>query len=203
MEQEPGERDATHGISNYQVLRSPGDRPGPEPLRTTSAPPNEPETRSAGSFGVLSFQSSKSCDATECLHYDPRASVLVCKEHGYALTSWKWHLSNYHAFNRDELKDAARKLRGLDVVRPEDAPLPTANEPALPFLLPSRKGYQCWGTSGDTCGYISTSCSKIAEHCNTAHGWRSSPRDRNHWSEVKVQTFCTIPGKQRWFIVRD
>ncbi|KAG6019369.1 hypothetical protein E4U40_007082 [Claviceps sp. LM458 group G5] len=37
-------------------------------------------------------------------------------------------------------------------------------------------------------------------HCRT-HGWRSTTGDREHWTELFVQSFSRTPGRQRWFAV--
>lgn len=53
------------------------------------------------------------------------------------------------------------------------------------------------------CGQLSSRRATIAEHCNRLHDWRSSPESRTNWNEVKIQSFCLAPGKQRWFIVDE
>ncbi|KAG6069300.1 hypothetical protein E4U32_000014 [Claviceps aff. humidiphila group G2b] len=50
------------------------------------------------------------------------------------------------------------------------------------------------------CGWISSQRATIARHCRT-HGWRSTPDDREYWTDVWVQSFSLTPGKQRWFPV--
>lgn len=189
--------------SHYEILPSPDGTPGTQASRPTRSLQDGPTTVGESGFGVLSFQGRAGRDATDCLHYDSRFCILICKEHGYALESWKTHLSKYHAFNRDELKHAAGKLQGLEIMKPEDAPLPPANEPPIPFLRSSRAGFQCKGLPEDSCNFISSSRAKTAEHCNKAHGWRSCPEERTSWNEVKIQSFSTTPGRQRWFVVRD
>jgi hypothetical protein len=65
--------------------------------------------------------------AVECFHYNAAHRVLICREHGYAVASWKRYLSDYHAFSTSDAKDAARLLKDLDVVRPENAVTPYSN----------------------------------------------------------------------------
>ncbi|KAG6091014.1 hypothetical protein E4U31_007459 [Claviceps sp. LM219 group G6] len=64
-------------------------------------------------------------------------------------------------------------------------------------LAPPRKGFECGEAD---CGWISTRRDSIMKHCRT-HGWKSTPGDREHWTECWVQSFCLTPGKQRWFVV--
>lgn len=143
-------------------------------------------------------------DATpQYFHYYAAHRVLICKEHRYAVTSWKRHLSDYHAISASALKDAARSLQDLDIVKPEDAETPTPNGPPLEYLQPSRLGFECRGTSENHCGRISISRPAIAQHCNKMHAWRASVREKTNWNEVKVQSFCPTSGKQRWFVVHD
>ena len=120
-------------------------------------------------FGVLSLESHTYRDATDCLHYNPRFRVLICKEHGYAVASWKRHLSDYHTFDKIELKQAANVLHKLEVIKPEYVLLPLPNEPAIQFLQQSRTGYKCQGSGSGNCDFISVSRGVVAEHCNVVH----------------------------------
>lgn len=54
------------------------------------------------------LQSSSRHDAAQCFHHNSVHRVLICKEHGYAVASWKKHLSQYHAFDKSEVKDIGR-----------------------------------------------------------------------------------------------
>jgi hypothetical protein len=57
--------------------------------------------------------------------YIPSVKVVVCKQHQYGLRDLKRHLLEHHGFSR-ELRDAVvERHAGLDIVRPEDASLPT------------------------------------------------------------------------------
>jgi hypothetical protein len=146
-------------------------------------------------------QSPHRHEAAQCFHYESMHRVLICKDHGYAVASWKRHVSDFHAFAKAEIRDMGRLLQDLDVVRPEDALVPPANGPPVQYLQQSRVGFQCIGTSDKPCGQLSSRRATIAEHCNRIHDWRSSPESRTNWNEVKIQSFCLTPGKQRWFIV--
>lgn len=136
-------------------------------------------------------------------YYNAAHRVLICKEHRYAVTSWKRHLSDYHAIGASGLRDAVRFLQDLDIVKPEDAELPTPNGPPLEYLRPSRLGFECRGTNDNNCGRISVSRKGIAQHCNKMHAWRASVREKTNWREVRVQSFCPVSGKQRWFVVNE
>jgi hypothetical protein len=153
--------------------------------------------------GMSFFDSQAHRNAADCLHYNLQYRVLICKEHGYAIASWKRHLTDYHTFNKTEIKEATRCFQGLEVVRPEHALVPPPNGPPVEFLQPSRGGFECRGSPTDPCGQLSISRPSMAQHCNKIHGWRSSPRAHSNWNEVKVQSFCTTSGKQRWFVVNE
>lgn len=139
--------------------------------------------------------------AVECFHYNAAHRVLICREHGYAVASWKRHLSDYHACSTSDAKDAARFLKDLDVVRPEDATTPLPDGPPVPYMQQSRVGFECRGTSTNRCGRTSISRATMAQHCNKTHAWRSSALANTNWNEVRVQSFCLTSGKQRWFVV--
>ncbi|KJZ69567.1 hypothetical protein HIM_11029 [Hirsutella minnesotensis 3608] len=52
------------------------------------------------------------------------------------------------------------------------------------------------------CGFLSTSRKRLKVHCKEAHGWQVSRADPAHWTEVKLQTFFTVPGDAiRYFCV--
>jgi len=53
----------------------------------------------------------------------------------------------------------------------------------------------------EECGFISKNCSVVVQHCNQAHGWHSSKKDPEHWTDVKVQTFFTRGSFQHYFTV--
>jgi hypothetical protein len=154
-------------------------------------------------YSMSSFESRAHRSAADCLHYNTEYKVLICKEHGYAIASWKRHLADYHTFTRAEMKEAIRCFQGLEVVRPEHALLPPPDSQPIEFSQLSRRGFKCRGSPTDPCGQMSISRACMAEHCNKTHGWQSNPRARTNWNEVKMQTFCTTPGKQRWFVVSE
>jgi hypothetical protein len=171
-------------------------------LQRTSGYEFVPEAgRMDSSMKTTASQSSDRHEAVQCFHHNSTHRVLICKEHGYAVASWRRHVSDFHAFAKTEIKDIGRLLQHLDVVRPENALVPPPNGPPIQHLQQSRVGFQCRGTSGKDCGQLSSRRAVIAEHCNRMHDWRSSPESRTNWNEVKIQSFCLTPGKQRWFIM--
>jgi hypothetical protein len=63
--------------------------------------------------------------AIDQFEYIPSIKVVVCKQHQYSLRDLKQYLLEHYGFLR-ELRDAVvERHAGLDIVRPEDALLPT------------------------------------------------------------------------------
>ncbi|KAK0926478.1 hypothetical protein LTR29_017851 [Friedmanniomyces endolithicus] len=135
--------------------------------------------------------------AIDTFHYLPEHRVIICREHGYAVQNLARHLLDYHVYTRSVRKAVSQRFHGLPLVAPQLAALPSAYGPPVDGLAPPRPGFQC---DEDDCRSISTRRATIAEHCN-GHGWRSTRDEREHWTDVWVQSFSLTPGKQRWFII--
>jgi hypothetical protein len=86
------------------------------------------------------------------------------------------HLLDYHDYSRDVRKTIAARFRGVPLVVPETASLPTAYGPPIEDLAPPRRGFMC---EESNCGRISSRRATIAEHYNK-HGWRSLPSEREY-----------------------
>jgi hypothetical protein len=133
---------------NCQSPKCPGN---PSDARRVHEVPTENEhMEDSGKMPIL--QDVQRDTAVQCFHYDAAYRVLICKNHGYAVTSWKRHFSDYHAFSAADVKDAARFLQELDILKPEITPTPLPNGPSVDYLQPSRIGFECRGTSTDRCG---------------------------------------------------
>jgi len=145
-----------------------------------------------------SLQNEEAAAAIETFKYLEEHKLIVCREHGYALRNLDRHLVDYHVYPRSIRKTISRLFNGVAFVFPEDAPPPKAYSPPIEDIAPPRVGFLC---DEKECGFISTSRTRTAQHCN-GHGWRSSHDEKEHWTRVWVQSFCSKPGKQRWFIVR-
>ncbi|KAG6264438.1 hypothetical protein E4U47_006900, partial [Claviceps purpurea] len=145
---------------------------------------------------VFDSRESQEAAALDNFKYLQQHKLIICKEHGYAV-ALKRHLSEYHTYPRSVQQAVLRRFHGLPLTAPKDAVLPTAYELPIEGLAPPRKGFEC---DEADCGWISTRRDNIMKHCRT-HGWTSTPGDREHWTELWVQSFSLTPGKQRWFIV--
>ncbi|KAG6157487.1 hypothetical protein E4U50_007512 [Claviceps purpurea] len=145
---------------------------------------------------VFDSRESQEAAALDNFTYLQQHKLIICKEHGYAV-ALKRHLSDYHTYPRSVQQAVLRRFHGLPLTETKDAVLPTAYELPIEGLAPPRKGYKC---DEADCGWISSRRDKILKHCRT-HGWKSTPGDRKHWTELWVQSFSLTPGKQRWFIV--
>jgi superfamily II DNA helicase RecQ len=145
-----------------------------------------------------SLQDEEAAAAVETFKYLEEHKLIVCREHGYALRNLDRHLVDYHVYPRSIRKTISRLFNGVAFVFPEDAPLPKAYGPPIEHIAPPRVGFLCDETE---CGFISISRTRTAQHCN-GHGWRSSHDEKEHWTRVWVQSFCSKSGKQRWFVVR-
>ena len=99
-------------------------------------------------------QSSYRYDAMQCFHCNYTHRVIICKEHGYAVASWKRHVLDFYAFTRTETKDIGRSLRNLDVVRPEDALTPPPDGLLIQHLQRRRVGFRCRGIDGEDRGHL-------------------------------------------------
>lgn len=153
------------------------------------------------SFGDMeinwSLQDAEAATAVETFKYLEEHKLIVCREHGYALRNLDRHLVDYHVYPQRVRKTISRLFNGVEFVFPEDAPLPKAYGPPIEHIAPPRVGFLC---DEKECGFISISRTRTAQHCN-GHGWRSSHDEKEHWTRVWVQSFCSKSGKQRWFIV--
>jgi predicted transcriptional regulator len=83
---------------------------------------------------MSSFESRAHRTAADCLHHNIESKVLICKEYGYAIASWKRHLADYHTFTRAEMKEATRCFQGLETIRPENALVPPPDSQPIEFL---------------------------------------------------------------------
>jgi hypothetical protein len=80
---------------------------------------------------------------------------------------------------------------------PENAILPEVYSPPFEVITPPRVGFLY---NEEDCRFISVSRTRTAQHYN-GYEWRSSREEKEYWTNVWVQSFCSKSGKQRWFIV--
>ena len=138
------------------------------------------------------------CITDSFLCYEADYQVLICKEHGYALRSLSTHLCDQHSIPAKARKAIVAKYDSYSIPSPKEISLPPPFGRPFAALAAPVEAFLC---DAEECGFISKSRSVVAQHCNQAHGWHSSKKDLEHWTDVKVQTFFTRGGFQRYFIV--
>jgi hypothetical protein len=141
-------------------------------------------------------------EAAQGFEYLSDYGILVCKEHGFGLRNLRRHLLEQHAYSRHARDVIIERFGSLNIVNPEDAPLPTSAVEPFECLRAPRAALRCAGWAGQACEFTSTSKERLARHCNE-HGWRSDVGDREHWFGVTVQSFCPASHSPRWFIVKE
>lgn len=137
------------------------------------------------------------------LVYYPTHHALVCRVHGFAVASLSSHLARQHPDIACKARNAiVAEYAKLDLSGPADEDL--RHGPSDPIAaiegLAVRAGLAC--REYERCGFLSTNRKMLKVHCKEAHGWRVSKADPAHWTEVKLQTFFTVPGDAiRYFCV--
>lgn len=120
------------------------------------------------------------------LEYNARYRVLVCRDCRYAIqkNALGSHLLR-HKIYREERQRLLSAINDLDIVEPDDLPLPTAD--ALPVAaLPVVPGH-CCTVAG--CGYLCASSKRMKRHWSDAHGVNGSEDFCSFARSVKLQTF--------------
>ena len=138
-------------------------------------------------------------DIHDPLQYLPHFKVIVCRDHG-GVRDWSKHLRVFHGTDAARRKVLAGKYGRVEVLKPIDVPLPPPFGPPFEVLGKPLDAFLC---EEDGCGVISTSRTRIGQHCNKEHDWKSVKEAKEHWTSVKVQTFFFTSGLQRYFVVRS
>ncbi len=129
------------------------------------------------------------------LVYHDRYRVLVCKVHGYAISSLSSHLTKQHSdIDRKTRSAILSRYSSAVLSRPDHATFchgPTNPLPAIEGLT-VHDGLAC--DEFQQCHFLSTNRKLLKVHCKEQHGWQLSKADPTHWTEVKLQTFFTVPG---------
>jgi hypothetical protein len=122
----------------------------------------------------------------DLLEYNARYRVLICRDCHYAIqkNALGSHLLR-HKIYREERQRLLSTISDLDIVEPDDLPLPTARTQPL-AALPVVSGH-CCTVAG--CGYLCASFKRMKRHWNNAHGV-NGPKDFSSLARsVKLQTF--------------
>ena len=125
--------------------------------------------------------------------------LLVCKEHEYAVRNLKTHLRLQHTYSTTVKTAVIQHFQGHEIRNPEGVVVPPEMVASVAALGMPKCGYLC---ATAHCGFISVDRKNIATHCRKEHDWKSTGDDRQHWVDIRVQTFCRTPGRQRYFQVR-
>jgi hypothetical protein len=129
------------------------------------------------------------------LVYDPASRVLVCRAHGFAISKLASHLSKQHSDIDCKTRNAiVAEYSGLKLRRPSNADFchgPTNPIPATDDLT-VYQGLAC--QDYQECQFLSRSRKRLKVHCKDEYQWELSKTSPTHWSEVKLQTFFTVPG---------
>jgi len=132
------------------------------------------------------------------LVYHAHHQVLICTIHGHAILNVASHLADKH-------KDIDRKSRraivtdclGLQLSQPSNADFrygPRNPTPAIDGLA-VQKGFAC-----KDCGFLTTSWKKLrVHHRENRYAWTLSKQVPGRWSEVRLQTFFTVPGNAVYY----
>jgi len=141
-------------------------------------------------------------NCVQVFEYLPEYQILICKEHGGAVYSWKRHIRKEHAGTAKELKAVIEKFSALKLLHPSKVLLPPKFIAPFKALGEPLDAFLCDGDNNEECDYISIHRNGIAQHCNKVHHWRYAKDDPVHWVSVKVQTFFQGGGFRRYFVVR-
>lgn len=134
----------------------------------------------------------------EVFEYLRDYSVLVCKEHGYAIRALEDHLKRLHRTSISDRKAIVAHFAKDVVLPPRDVPLPPPLSAPLSCLGLPKRAFIC---DEEDCNELSVSRDVIRIHCNKAHQWKSTPEQRTHWHRQWAQTFFNAAGLQRYFTV--
>ena len=138
-------------------------------------------------------------NAKETLEWQPEYSILICRDHGYAIGSVAHHLRIYHSGTDNDKKAVVDLFSEHVLCSPKDVLLPPPLEQPFDALKKPQKGFIC---NEPECERITVSRDEIRKHCNRDHYWKSSKEEREHWHQVWVQTFFISAGLQKYFTVQ-
>lgn len=123
----------------------------------------------------------------DLLEYNPAYRLLICREckHAIQKNALRSHLLR-HKIYRDDRKRLLSSISRLDLLNPEDVPLPAPDLPPIDSI-PVLSGYRC--TEG-RCGHLAASTKRMKRHWTEAHGMgRAVPALLDFAVAVRLQTF--------------
>jgi hypothetical protein len=137
-------------------------------------------------------------NAYEHLEWHENYAVLICRTHQFAIKNLHYHLRDYHSGSTKEKKAVVQLFERYQLSDPKGVTLPPPLEEPFASLGKPLNAFIC---NEPECGYISINRNNVRIHCNQAHNWKSSAKQREHWNSVWVQTFFKSAGLQRYFTV--
>lgn len=141
---------------------------------------------------------SAPAEPTELLLYMPRHRVLICKECRYAIqpSAIPRHLKETHKIYRSHRERYMAYTRQLDLIEPEDVPIPDANDGPI-SSLPVIDGFVCHVAE---CRHLCATAKRMKAHYNTEH--REATTVHFNYRPAKMQTFFR-GNKLKYFVFRQ
>jgi hypothetical protein len=138
--------------------------------------------------------STENCDNVFCFLDD--YGVLICRQHHTAIVNLEKHLRQQHAVSIQQRQQIVQHFSRFTLVSPDALKLP--EEPATPFeeLGQPLDGLQC-----RTCAWRTTSGDLMRMHCKKNHQQPWTDTKSALYQRVKVQTFFSSGGLQKYFVV--
>jgi len=108
------------------------------------------------------------------------------------------HLRDYYSIPQKIQREIVKEYSEHALLGPRDVPLSPPFGPPFEILRKPTDAFLC---DKEVCGFISINRDGVRKHSKKKHGWKSTRRDREHWTSVRVQTFSASSGFQRYFTV--
>lgn len=122
----------------------------------------------------------------ELLEYNAKHKVLICRDCHYAIqkNALGSHLLRHKIYREERLR-LLSTIHQLDIVEPDDVPLPGPS--TLPVdALPAVSGYSCTMAG---CGHLCASSKRMRRHWSDAHNASAPNNFASQARSVKLQTF--------------
>ena len=123
--------------------------------------------------------------------YNIQYSLLICREHGYAVSSSSLprHLRNHHPrLELERRTEILERIQSLSLLEPGEIRIPQDTPTAINGLKVINS-LQC-----TACGFIRMNVKNMSNHCYSTHGWTKELGCG--WMDVKVQTFFEGPHRR-------
>jgi hypothetical protein len=122
--------------------------------------------------------------------------VLVCRQHRTGVVNLDKHLRQQHAVSLQQRRQIVQHFSELTLVSPDAVELP--EEPATLF---EELGRPLDGLECRTCRWRTTNSNQMRMHCKKNHQQSWTDDKSALYNSVKVQTFFSSGGLQKYFLV--